>query len=144
MRPGYTYIGATRAAQFFVLVALKLFSINRFFVHVLCVWYLAGVCIQQLRYNNSKLLKSDRTYTVMGARGSGRFNPYNTSESLLFYTLDTSSGFWMTNIIHSPMKLSYFSRFALVFMYVMTLITLCMFSNMVSPSFTLKVSIQIP
>ena len=50
------------------------------------------------------------TYTGMGAKGSGRlnsgqfhdssvFNPYNTSESLLFYTFDTSSGFWMTNIM---------------------------------------------
>ena len=85
----------------------------------------------------------------MGAKGSGRlnsgqfhdssvFNPYNTSESLLFYTFDTSSGFWMTNIMHSPMKLSYFSCFALVFMYVMTLITLCMFSSLVSSSLTLK------
>ena len=55
------------------------------------------------------------TYTVMG--GSGRlnsgqfhdssvFNPYNTSESLLFYTLATSSGFWMTNIMHSPIHWS--------------------------------------
>ena len=46
------------------------------------------------------------TYTGMGAKVSGRlnsgqfhdssvFNPYNTSESLLFYTFDTSSGFWM-------------------------------------------------
>ena len=89
------------------------------------------------------------TYTGMGAKGSGRlnscqfhdssvFNPYNTSESLLFYTFDTSSNFWMTNIMHSPMKLSYFSCFALVFMYVMTLITLCMFSSLVSSSLTLK------
>ena len=85
----------------------------------------------------------------MGAKGSGRlnsgqfhdssvFNPYNTSESLLFYTFDTSSGFWMTNIRHSPMKLSYFSCYVLVLMYVMTLITLCMFSNLVSSSFTIK------
>ena len=37
---------------------------NQFFVHVFCVWYLAGVCIQQLRYNNSKLLKNDRCGTV--------------------------------------------------------------------------------
>ena len=89
------------------------------------------------------------TYTGMGVRGSGRlnsgqfhdffvFNPYNTSKSLLFYTLDTSSGFWMTNIIHSPMKLSCFSCFTSVFMYVMTLITFCMFSNLVLSSFTLK------
>ena len=69
---------------------------------------------------------------------SSVFNPYNTSESLLFYTLDTSSGFWMTNIIHSPMKLSCFSCFTSVFMYVMTLITFCMFSNLVLSSFTLK------
>ena len=87
------------------------------------------------------------TYTGMdyGVRGSGRlnsgqfhdsfvFNPYNTSESLLFYTLNTSSGFWTTNIIHSPMKLSGFS----VFMYVMTPITFCMFYNLVLSSFTLK------
>ena len=89
------------------------------------------------------------TYTGMEVRGSGRlnsgqfhdfsvFNPYNTSKSLLFYTLDTSSGFWMTNIIHSPMKLSCFSCFTSVFMYVMTLITFCMFSNLVLSSFTLK------
>ena len=85
----------------------------------------------------------------MGAKGSGRlnsgqfhdssvFNPYNTSESLLCYTFDTSSGFWMTNIRHSLMKLSYYSCFVLVFMYVMTLIALCMFSNLVSSSFTIK------
>ena len=88
----------------------------------------------------------------MGAKGSGRlnsgqfhdssvFNPYNTSESLalLFYTFDTSSGFWKTNIMHSLMKLSYFSCFALVFMYVMTLITLRMFSSLVLSSLTLKI-----
>ena len=44
----------------------------------------------------------------------------------------------MTNIIHSPMKLSCFSCVTSVFMYVMTLITFCMFSNLVLSSFTLK------
>ena len=87
----------------------------------------------------------------MGVRGSGRLNQVNStiplclihtihrkSESLLFYILDTSSGFWMTNIIHSPIKLSCFPCFTSVFMYVMTLITFCMFSNLFLSSFTFK------
>ena len=41
-------------------------------------------------------------------------------------------------ILVIPHVVSYFSCFALVFMYVMTLITLFMFSNLVSSSFTLK------
>ena len=59
------------------------------------------------------------TYTVMGTRGSGRLNSGQFHDSSVFNpykTSDTSSGFWMTNIMHSPMKLSYFSCFALVFM----------------------------
>ena len=37
-------------------------------------------------------------------RDSSMFNPYNRSESILFYTLDTTSGVWMANLLHSPMK----------------------------------------
>ena len=58
------------------------------------------------------------TYQVKGAKGRGpgrinfsgqfddssMFNPYNRSESILFYTLDTTSGVWMANILHSPIK----------------------------------------
>ena len=58
------------------------------------------------------------TYQVKGAKGRGpgrihfsgqfddssMFNPYNRSESILFYTLDTTYGVWMANILHSPIK----------------------------------------
>ena len=52
------------------------------------------------------------TYQGKGAKGRGpgrmhflgQFNPYNRSESILFYTLDTTSGVWMANILHSPIK----------------------------------------
>ena len=67
--PGY-WCFVKKCYHFIFTVGLAKFPIserrekNQFFVHVLCVWYLAGVCIQQLRYNNSKLLKNDRCGTV--------------------------------------------------------------------------------
>ena len=66
------------------------------------------------------------TYTGMGAKGSGRlnsgqfhdssvFNPYYTSESLLFYTFDNSSGFWMTNVQHKAHETFLFFMLCLSF-----------------------------
>ena len=56
------------------------------------------------------------TYQGNGAKGRGpgrinfpgqfddssMFNPYNRSESILFYTLDTASGGWMVTYYTAP------------------------------------------
>ena len=69
---------------------------------------------------------------------SSMFNPYNRSESILFYTLDTTSGGWMANILHSPIKHINLSFFTFIYIYIISLISFCMLSYLVSSYFTLN------
>ena len=92
------------------------------------------------------------TYQGTGAKGRGpgrinfsmqfcdssMFNPYNRSESILFYTLDTTSGVWMANILHSPMKHINLAFFTFIYIYIISLISFCMLSYLVSSYFTLN------
>ena len=92
------------------------------------------------------------TYQGKGAKGRGpgrinfpgqfddssMFNPYNRSESILFYTLDTTSGGWMANILHSPIKHINLSFFTFIYIYIISLISFCMLSYLVSSYFTLN------
>ena len=71
-------------------------------------------------------------------RDSSMFNPYNRSESILFYTLDTTSGVWMANLLHSPMKHINLAFFTFIYIYIISLISFCMLSYLVSSYFTLK------
>ena len=84
------------------------------------------------------------TYKGMGARGNGRinstgefldssvFNPYNRSESIIFYTADTKSGRWTANILQSSIRHIHLSFLALIYIYIMSLLTSCMLSKLVS------------
>ena len=71
-------------------------------------------------------------------RDSSMFNPYNRSESILFYTVDTTSGVWMANLLHSPTKHINLAFFTFIYIYIISLISFCMLSYLVSSYFTLK------
>ena len=84
-------------------------------------------------------------YQGKGAKGRGRqfddssmFNPYNRSESILFYTLETTSGVWMANILHSPIKHINMSFSTFIYIFIISLISFCMLSYLVSSYFTLN------
>ena len=84
------------------------------------------------------------TYKGIGARSNGRinstgefldssvFNPYNRSESIIFYTADTKSGRWTANILQSSIRHIHLSFLALIYIYIMPLLTSCMLSKLVS------------
>ena len=83
------------------------------------------------------------TYKGMGARGNGMinstgefldfsvFNPYNRSKSIIFYTADTKSGRWTANILQSSIRHIHLSFLALIYIYIMSLLTSCMLSKLV-------------
>ena len=75
------------------------------------------------------------TYKGMGARGNGRinstgefldssvFNPYNRSESIIFYTADTKSGRWTANILQSSIRHIHLLFLALIYIYIIHHVT---------------------
>ena len=82
---------------------------------------------------------------VLGARGyrwinsTGEFldssvfnNRYNRSESIIFYTVDNKSRRWMANILHSSIRQIHLSFLTLIYIHIISLLTSCMLSKLVS------------
>ena len=64
------------------------------------MWYNIGFVLEPIRVQGPGRINFSGQF-----HDYSMFNPSNRSESILFYTLDTTSGVWMANLLHSPITL---------------------------------------